>query len=106
MTDAKLVKSAGGGFVCAMLALHGCAASLTRDGMARTEVLAIDTAETGSRELIEVQVKAYSPMDRPSWPMGNLIGKHAKSDHEWVVWFLSARRHRDRDTSSSLVITR
>jgi hypothetical protein len=57
MVDTKLVKSAGEHWVCAALAHAGWAAALTRDGLARTDILAV---HTGTGQLIEVQVKAAS----------------------------------------------
>lgn len=53
--DTKLTGSAGEHYVCSMLARYGWAASLTRDGLERTDVLAVHSTE---RHMIEVQVKA------------------------------------------------
>lgn len=84
MVDKKLVKSAGESFVCAMLAMHGWAASLTRDGLARTDILAVQTADDSERQAIEVQVKACSP-GTVNWPIGSALKRHAVSDREWFV---------------------
>jgi hypothetical protein len=52
--DTKLRGSAGEHYVCSMLARYGWAASLTRDGLERTDVLAVHSVE---RDMIEGQVK-------------------------------------------------
>ncbi len=57
MADTKLVKSAGEHWVCGVLSRLGWAAALTRDGVARTDILAAHS-ETGA--MIEVQVKTAS----------------------------------------------
>src|SRR6185295_6133299 len=62
--DTKLTGSAGEHYVCSMLARYGCAASLTRDGLERTDVLAVHVVE---RHMIEVQVKAVRT---GSWMLG------------------------------------
>jgi hypothetical protein len=53
--DTKLVKTAGEHWTCAMLARHGWAPALTRDGTERTDVLAVST-RLSHRPTVEVQV--------------------------------------------------
>jgi hypothetical protein len=50
--DTKLTGSAGEHYVCSMLARYGWAPSLTRDGLERTDILAVHSVE---RWLIEVK---------------------------------------------------
>lgn len=52
-----MTKSAGEHWVCSMLAQHGWGAALTRDGLERTDILAVHTTAPG-RPMIEVQVKS------------------------------------------------
>lgn len=55
--DTKMTKSAGEHWVCSVLARNGWAAALTRDGLERTDILAVQVA-ADSRTPIEIQVKA------------------------------------------------
>jgi hypothetical protein len=81
VVDTKMMKSAGEHWVASMLARHGWAPALTRDGLERTDVLAVKT--TGDkRQMIEVQVKTTTAT---SWPLGDLSGKLAKSSREWYA---------------------
>jgi hypothetical protein len=52
-----MTKSAGEHWVCSVLARNGWAAALTRDGLERTDILAVQVA-ADSRTPIEIQVKA------------------------------------------------
>ncbi len=82
--DTKMTKTIGEQYVCAMLARQDWAPALTRDGLARTDILAVHTAE--ERRMIEVQVKSIRgvrPQD--SWPLGLNEQKPALNDHEWFV---------------------
>jgi hypothetical protein len=63
--DNKLTKSAGEHFVCSELARRGWAGSLTRDGLERTDILAI---HPDSGRMVALQVKAALP--KPSWLVG------------------------------------
>ncbi len=83
--DPKLVTAAGEHFVCAALAQLEWAPSLTREGLTRTDILAVHTR---SREMIEVQVKAMREVRRPAWPLGRkgLVGD--ESGREWYVFVL------------------
>lgn len=78
MPDHKLTKSIGEHYVCAVLAQLGWAASLTRDGLKRTDVLAVD--EVG--KVIQVQVKTSTTRPQPNWQVGQIArGREA----EWYV---------------------
>jgi len=78
--DTKLVKSAGEHYVCAELARHEWAGSLTRDGLARTDILAVHTE---TRTMVEVQVKAAGVA--ASWQVGAHALLPALSDNEWFA---------------------
>ena len=88
MADTKLVKSAGEHWVCGVLSRLGWAAALTRDGIARTDVLAVNSA---SGEMIEVQVKTASFSSRVSFMLGEKGCDPSRSDHEWYVLVALAR---------------
>ncbi|GAA4755064.1 hypothetical protein GCM10025783_30260 [Amnibacterium soli] len=86
----QLTGLAGEHWVCSMLARHGWAVSLTRDGMERTDILGVK-AIGGERRVIEVQVKTAS--DRGADLDTSLrLGKHgsdvARSKHEWFALVL------------------
>jgi hypothetical protein len=66
-----------------MLARAGWAASLTRDGLARTDILAVQAS--AERRMIEVQVKTVRT---GSWPLGRKGIEPAISDREWYVLVL------------------
>lgn len=63
-----------------MLGRFGWAASLTRDGLERTDILAVHVE---SRRMIEVQVKTIRAGN--SWPLGRKGSLPAVSDREWYV---------------------
>jgi hypothetical protein len=80
-TDTKLTGAAGEHHVCSMLARYGWAASLTRDGLERTDVLAVHSI---TRTMIEVQVKTLRAGG--SWLLGRKGTLPAVSDHEWFAF--------------------
>lgn len=85
MADTKMTKSAGEHSVCSVLARYGWAASLTRDGLERTDILAVQTEGSG-RQTIEVQVKSIRWMDdRGRWQLGVKSQQPALSQHEWYA---------------------
>ncbi|MBO0906999.1 hypothetical protein [Arthrobacter sunyaminii] len=87
MTDKKMSKSAGEHWVCSVLARHNWAAALTRDGLERTDILAVHT--DGPRRQIEVQVKAIQAKDaKGTWLLGLKSQQPALSQHEWYVLVL------------------
>ncbi len=85
MADTKMTKSVGEHWACATLARHGWAPALTRDGMERTDILAVAT-HLAHRPTVEIQVKTtLSPGDRMSWPLGEKAQLPDRSGHEWFV---------------------
>ncbi|WP_163274635.1 hypothetical protein [Cellulomonas iranensis] len=85
MADTKQTKSIGEHYVCAMLARYGWAPALTRDGLARTDVLAVQT--TGKRQVITVQVKTIRGVQsRASWPLGPNAQTVDAGENEWFVF--------------------
>jgi hypothetical protein len=83
MTDTKLVKLAGEHSVCATLACFGWSAALTRDGLERTDILAVNAL---SGQMIEVQVKAASHSAKPNWRVNQKAQTPSRSDREWFVF--------------------
>jgi hypothetical protein len=81
MPDNKLTGSAGEHFVCFRLATRGWAASLTRDGLARTDILA---AEAQGGGMVAIQVKTAS--GNASWPVGKKGTLPAVNDREWYAF--------------------
>lgn len=85
VVDTKQTKSIGEHYACAMLARHDWAPALTRDGLARSDILAVQT--TGDRRMIEVQVKSIrGSQPKSSWPLGPHSQSFAVSDREWFVF--------------------
>jgi hypothetical protein len=85
VVDRKMTKTVGEHWVCATLARHNWAPALTRDGIARTDILAVGT-HLGNRPTVEIQVKTAT--DRgggTSWPLGGITELTAASEHEWLV---------------------
>jgi hypothetical protein len=88
MVDRKMTKTVGEHWVCAALARHGWAPALTRDGIARTDILAVGT-RLAHRPTVEIQVKTASDTGgRTSWQLGGVTGVTAASQHEWFVLVL------------------
>jgi hypothetical protein len=88
MADTKMTKTVGEHWVCATLARHGWAPALTRDGIARTDILAVGTL-LPKRPTVEIQVKTASDRGKnPSWPLGDITQLTAVSEHEWFVLVL------------------
>ena len=88
VVDTKMTKSAGEHWVCSVLARYGWAAALTRDGLERTDILAVQ-ASGSSRLPIEVQVKALNDVGpRSSWPLGTKSQQPSLSDYEWYALVL------------------
>ena len=97
--DQKLTGSAGEHFVCSTLAQLDWAASLTREGVARADILAVRAdmgAEQPERPMIEVQVKTMRHHRKPMWPMGARGITPAASAREWYVFVLLGKDVRDR----------
>lgn len=87
MVDRKMTKSVGEHWACSELARHGWAPALTRDGIARTDILAVGT-HLEDRPRVEVQVKSATQekqLHQVSWQLGRLVPQLAQSDAEWIV---------------------
>lgn len=83
-----------------MLARLGWAAALTRDGLERTDILAVDTNRTGDRPTIEIQVKTASDRGpRTSWALGKKSQEWSPSVREWFVFVLLPPDQRERPRS-------
>jgi hypothetical protein len=86
--DTKLVESAGEHWVCFALARLGWGAALTRDGLERTDVLAV-RANDLDRRMVEIQVKASSGFaDYTRWRINEKAQQPALSDREWFALVL------------------
>ncbi len=83
-----MTKSAGEHWVCSVLSRHGWAAALTRDGLERTDILAVQV-NGAVRTPIEIQVKALNDVGpRSSWPLGTKSQQPALSEYEWYALVL------------------
>jgi hypothetical protein len=88
VVDTKMVKTAGEHTVCAALARHGWAPALTRDGIARTDILAVGT-HLPDRPTVELQVKSATQAGtRTSWQINDKAQQPARSQHEWFAFVL------------------
>jgi len=84
MADTKQTKTIGEHAVAAELARRGWAPALTRDGLERTDILAVEPG--GNRTMVEVQVKAARGRGpRLSWPLGEKSQQPAVGLREWFV---------------------
>ncbi len=61
MPDTKMPKSAGEHWVCSVLARLGWAVALTRDGLERTDILAVDTTATDRQQTGNRQAYGRGP---------------------------------------------
>lgn len=86
MVDTKQTKTVGEHHVASALARRGWAPALTRDGLERTDILAVDTADPARRQ-VEVQVKTArgKRMDRVSWPLGSKTQGPSAHPREYFV---------------------
>ena len=65
--------------MCSVLARLGWGAALTRDGLERTDILAVQAG--GNRRMVEIQVKAASDNGRrTNWMIGEKAQQPARSD--------------------------
>lgn len=103
--DLKLVKSIGEHHVAAELARRGWAPALTRDGLERTDLLAVHT-EGADRRLVEIQVKTArgTHWDSISWPLGEKCQQPSRHAREYFV--LVAVPREDRDPLRCFVVPR
>lgn len=86
MADTKQTKTIGEHYVASELARRGWAPALTRDGLERTDILAVFT-ESEDRRMVEVQVKtAQSSLSRPTnWPLGSRAQLPSQHEREYFV---------------------
>lgn len=83
-----MTKTIGEHWVCATLARHGWAPALTRDGLERTDILAVST-HLARRTTVEIQVKTASEQrGSTNWLVGTKAQLIAESEHEWFVFVL------------------
>lgn len=84
VADTKQTKSIGEHWAASELARRGWAPALTRDGLERTDILAVHTGDR--HQMIEVQVKSIrGDSPRSSWPLGEKSQQPPKHDAEWFV---------------------
>jgi hypothetical protein len=87
MADTKMTKSAGEHWVCSVLAQLGWGAALTRDGLERTDILAVQT--DGDRRMVEIQVKAARDNGpQTNWVISEKAQQFARSDREWFAFVI------------------
>ena len=86
MVDTKQTKTIGEHHVAAELARRGWAPALTRDGLERTDILAVMTVGDG-RRLVEIQVKTARGrrIENISWPLGRKSQEPSLSQDEFFV---------------------
>lgn len=89
VTDTKLSKSAGEFWVASVLSALGWGAALTRDGLERTDILAV-WPESGAT--IQVQVKTSSFGKRPAWRVGSKAQQIDQAGNEWFVFVALAEK--------------
>lgn len=84
MADTKQTKSIGEHWAASELARRGWAPAFTRDGLARTDILAVH--DSPERPMIEVQVKAsIGDPSKISWQLNEKAQLPPASDREWFV---------------------
>ena len=86
MVDTKQTKTIGEHYVAAELARRGWAPAFTRDGLERTDILAVFT-ESDNRRMIEVQVKTAlrARSHYANWPLGVKAQGPSKHEREYFV---------------------
>lgn len=92
MVDTKQTKTIGEHYVAADLAHRGWAPAFTRDGLERTDILAVFT-ESDNRRMIEVQLKTAlrAQPHNANWPLG--IKAQGPSQHEREYFVMVAVPH-------------
>ncbi|WP_120264499.1 hypothetical protein [Microbacterium sp. AG238] len=85
MVDTKQTKTIGEHYAAAELARRGWAPALTRDGLARTDILAVHTGS--GRRLVEVQVKTAmnTAWKYVNWQLGEKSQQPSASETEYFV---------------------
>lgn len=105
MVDTKLTKSIGEHHVAAVLARRGWAPALTRDGLERTDILAVQSNGAG-RRMVEVQVKTAraASWESTNWQLGTK--SQVRSLHERELFVLVAVPNDDAVAPRSFVVPR
>lgn len=87
MVDTKQTKTIGEHHVAAELARREWAPAMTRDGIERTDILAVLT-KRGQRRVVEIQVKAARgpKFSSISWPLGPKSQDPVSAEHEFFVF--------------------
>jgi len=87
MADTKQTKTIGEHHVAAELARRGWAPALTRDGLERTDILAVLAEKGMPRRMVEIQVKGArgSVMNRISWPLNTKAQQPSLHEREYFV---------------------
>ncbi|GAA6124228.1 hypothetical protein BPY_23360 [Bifidobacterium psychraerophilum] len=97
MADNKQTKSIGEFWVCAELAMRGWDPALTRDGVARTDILAI---KADSAYQVSIQVKTTCGQN---WPLNILrIGL----EQQGTEWFVMVKVDKDSNAIQGFVVPR
>jgi hypothetical protein len=86
VVDTRQTKTIGEHHVAAELARRGWAPALTRDGLERTDILAVLT-EGEQHRMVEIQVKTARgrAMNSISWPIGTKAQGPSLHQHEYFV---------------------
>jgi hypothetical protein len=86
MVDTKQTKTIGEHHVAAELARRDWAPALTRDGLERTDILAV-LATGEDRRLVEIQVKSArgQRVEGISWPLGTKSQSRSRGPQEFFV---------------------
>lgn len=87
MADTKQTKTIGEHHVAAELARRGWAPAMTRDGIERTDILAVLTNDA-RRPTVEIQVKAARGprFEHISWPLGPKAQDPVSAEREFFVF--------------------
>lgn len=86
VTDTKQTKTIGEHHVAAELARRGWAPALTRDGLERTDILAVHV-DPSNRRMVEIQVKTAKIATGSSfnWPLGAKTQGPSQHDREYFI---------------------
>lgn len=81
MVDKKIVKSSGEHWVCSVLSRLEWSVALTRDGVERTDILAVNQ----NSDHRSIQVKTSSPARHQRFHLGEKGCLTSRSENEWYV---------------------
>lgn len=86
MADTKQTKTIGEHHVASELARRGWAPALTRDGLERTDILAVKPDDP-NRRMVEIQVKTArgARWEKISWPLGTKSQGPSRHEREYFV---------------------